>query len=140
MKKLSIAALLSTSMLVTSCGLNMKPEHPQAYDSFEKRRAPRDNQIAATGGLGDKSPYPSNFSEFSGSVVGKSSEAGRTVPDSKTTGYSQESMIDSVKSKINEPKHQDNVPTAPNTSILDRLKEKFSFHTITESTQFASAR
>lgn len=140
MKKLSIALLLSTSMLITSCGLNMKPEHQQAYDSFDKRRSPRDNQIASTGGLSDRPSGVSNFSEFSGSVVGKSSETGRTVTDSKTTsGYSAQSVTDSVKATINSTTTQDNVPTAPNTSVIDRLKEKFSFNSSNES-KFASAR
>ena len=44
--QLSMASLLFS---LASCGANMKPEHPQAFDSYKSRRMPKENTMAASG-------------------------------------------------------------------------------------------
>lgn len=49
-KILTTVALVAFSLQLAACSA-LKPDHPQVRESFEKRRAPRDNMMAANGTL-----------------------------------------------------------------------------------------
>lgn len=50
MKRITIQLSMASLLLsLASCGANMKPEHPQAFDSYKSRRMPKENEMAASG-------------------------------------------------------------------------------------------
>jgi uncharacterized lipoprotein YmbA len=131
-KKL-IAIMLSTSAIVLSaCALNMKPEHPQAYQSFQERRAPIENAAAQTGTYVD-SERKSSFARIDAKNVVYSK-----ANDSKSQAATDNSFAGTLKSGINQVTGSSNANQSSNVnnstsnetkSFFERLTEKFSGYT-----------
>ncbi|MCE2992075.1 MAG: hypothetical protein LW825_04040 [Candidatus Jidaibacter sp.] len=129
MKKNHSLGLLSSCaimVLLSGCGVSMKPDHPQVFDDFKKRRAPKENILLESGEWANRPPErTSRFTPYTGPVNSSVSNE----PDAK------ESTADEVKNQVQSI--EQSLPaatTAPKKdnsseqqrSFWERLKEKFS--------------
>lgn len=129
MNKLPFVLMITTSLCLSGCGINMKPDPQQAYDSFKERRTPRDNYIAASGELDVTAPYKNNFTPYAGRVSGQApnhQSSNASVKDAITATISgatssKDTTTSSGSSTTKEP-----------ASIVDRLKQKFSSNNIVD--------
>ena len=65
-KKLLTSVSLAALLFAVACGA-FKPDHPQVYQSFKDRRAPKENVMAESGALGKtEAKNESNFRPYSG--------------------------------------------------------------------------
>lgn len=116
-----LVTTIATNLLITSCS-PLKPDHPQQYHSFKERRAPRDNQIVASGTLGVVSDEKkSSYTPYWG-----------PEPKQKETYDASTAATATVKATASEIQEKANSAIPPSSdssnsgSFFDRLMKKLS--------------
>ncbi|MDF3047168.1 MAG: hypothetical protein K0R73_286 [Candidatus Midichloriaceae bacterium] len=129
MKKNHSLGLLSSCaimVLLSGCGVSMKPDHPQVFDSFKQRRAPKENILLESGEWANRTPErTSRFTPYTGPVNSNVS----SEPASKDSALDEaKNQVQSIEQAL--PAATTVVPKKDNSSeqrsFWERLKEKFS--------------